>query len=240
LDDVTASAVCREWPAVTAVSLRPDLRAAQAEAWRHVVSPGASWSGAERAAIAQMALAALDDRDPLPPWTSPTQAGRAMPATGILPDVVVDAVYRIARHAASLTEGWYRAQIERGIDPLAYVEIVGVVSAVAAVDGFFRAIGLPRPPLPPAVAGTPHGRHPEVEPATLNWVPVEAPADQVAAVVQGLSAAPDERALVMRLAAAQYIPFDEMGELGWSRGTLSRGDMELVAARLSAARECFY
>jgi len=31
-----------------------------------------------------------------------------------------------------------------------------------------------------------------------------------------------------------------MGELGWNRGTLSRSDMELVAARLSAVRECFY
>jgi hypothetical protein len=59
-------------------------------------------------------------------------------------------------------------------------------------------------------------------------------------VVQGLSAAPAEREIVQQLAAAQYIPFDEMSELGWSRGTLSRGEMELVAARLSRARECFY
>ncbi|MGE3589296.1 MAG: hypothetical protein AB7L17_16335 [Ilumatobacteraceae bacterium] len=71
-------------------------------------------------------------------------------------------------------------------------------------------------------------------------MPVAVPADRTAAVVQGLSAAPEEWANVARLHAAQYIPVDEMGELGWNRGTLDRGEMELVAARLSAARECFY
>ncbi len=59
--------------------VRPDLLAAQAAAWRHVTSPGASWTGAERRAIAQTAIAALDDTDPLPPWVSPTSVGRSMP-----------------------------------------------------------------------------------------------------------------------------------------------------------------
>lgn len=222
------------------IAVRSDLVAAQKAAWRHVTSPGASWSGVARAAIAETAIAALDDTDPLPPWVTPTAAGRETPGDEILTDVVVDAVDRIARHASSLTDGWYQAQLDRGIDPVAYVEMVGVVVAVAAVDGFFRAAGLQRPPLPAAVVGEPPGQHPHVEPATLNSVPVAVPADQMAAVVQGLSAAPQEWDNVARLHAAQYVPVDEMGELGWSRGTLSRSDMELVAARLSAARECFY
>lgn len=221
-------------------AVRDDLRAAQAEAWRHVTSPGASWSGDERAAIARTALAALDDADPLPPWVAPSAAGRAIAGSEPLPPVVVDAVYRIARHAATLTEEWYHEQIGRGIDAIAYVELVGVVAAVAAVDGFHRAAGLIRPPLPDTISGAAHGQHPEVEAATLNWVPVAPPADQQAAVVQALSAAPEEWTNLWRLAAAQYIPVDEMRELGWNRGTLARHEMELVAARLSAARECFY
>lgn len=223
-----------------ATTIRPDLAAAHLEAWRQVTAPGASFDGAERRAIAATALGAMDDAEPLPPWVSPTQAGRKMAGGDVLSDVVIDSVYRIARHAASLTEDWYGSIIERGLNPVAYVEIVGVVAAVAAVDGFSRAAGVQRPVLPSSMAGAPHHRHPVVEAATLNWVPVAAPADRVAAVVQGLSAAPDERNNVMRLAAAQYIPFDEMGDLGWNRGTLSRGEMELVAARLSAARQCFY
>jgi hypothetical protein len=223
-----------------AVLIRPDLAAAREAAWLHVTSPGASWTGVERAAIAGVALAALDDSDPLPPWVSPSAAGRSLPGDEVLPAVVVDAVYRIARHASSLTAAWYEAQLEAGIDPFAYVEMVGVVVAVAAVDGFSRASGIDRPSLPDPVDGKAHGDHPLVEPATLNWVPVAAPADRVAAVVQGLSAAPAEWDNVVQLAAAQYIPVDEMGELAWSRGTLSRGELELVAARLSAQRECFY
>ena len=71
----------------------------------------------------------------------------------------------------------------------------------------------------------------------MNW---RAAADRSAAVVQGLSAVPEEFANLERLAAAQYIPMFEMDDHAWNRGTLSRPDMELVAARLSAARECFY
>jgi len=117
---------------------------------------------------------------------------------------------------------------------------VAIICAVAAVDGFYRSSGLPRPPLPATIDGEAHGRHPEVEPAMLNWVPVAGPADVKAAVVQGLTAAPDDCDNIWRLAAAQYIPADEMGEMRWSRGTLARSDMELIAARLSASRECFY
>jgi hypothetical protein len=222
------------------MEIRDDLAAAQAAAWRHVTTPGTCWSGAERAAMANVALAALDDPDPLPPWVTPSSAGRSMPGTEALPALVSDAVYRMSRHAATLTEEWYRTQIAAGIDPVAYVEMVGVVVAVAAVDGFARAAGSERPPLPPAVDGPPRREHPAVESATLNWVVVAAPADRSAAVVQGLSAVPEEFANLERLAAAQYIPMFEMDDHAWNRGTLSRPDMELVAARLSAARECFY
>ncbi len=226
-------------PAPTPV-IRADLAAAQAAAWEHVTSPGTRWTGAERAAIATVALAALDDREPLPPWVTPSSVGRSLPGVDMIAPHVVDAVYRMARHASTLTEDWYRSQIDAGIDPVAYVEIVGVVVAVAAVDGFFRAVGAARPPLPTPVDGAPSGVHPPVEPATLNWVVVAAPADRSAAVVQGLSAVPAEFENLERLAAAQYIPMFEMDDQAWNRGTLSRPDMELVAARLSAVRECFY
>jgi hypothetical protein len=225
---------------VHGIAIRPDLLEAQAAAWRHVTSPGASWSGVERAAIASATLAALDDTDPVAPWVSPSDTGRQLAGADVVGHQVADTVYRIARHAASVTEPWYRAQVDSVVDPFAYVELVGIVSAVAAVHGFHRAAGTQRPPLPIPDDAPAHGRHPVVEPATLNWVPVAVPADQVAAVVQGLSAAPAEWDNVKRLAAAQYIPVDEMSELGWTRGTLTRSEMELLAARLSAARQCFF
>ncbi len=71
---------------MTAVQIRDDLLAAQQNAWLHVTSPGASWSGVERAAIASVAIAALDDDDPLVPWVSPSAAGRTLSDKGVLPD----------------------------------------------------------------------------------------------------------------------------------------------------------
>ena len=225
------------------LTIRPDLLAAQAAAWRQVTSPGASFGGGERSAIAAVALAALDDPAPLPPWVSPTQAGRTLPgvpAEPALPALVVDATYRIARHASSLSEDWYHDVIARGLAPIAYVELVGIVSAVAAVDGFYRAAGLPRPPLPAITEGEPHRQHPHVEKATLNWVPVAAPADRTASVVQALSALPDEYDNMWRLAESQYMSNEQMDDPRWTRGTLSRPQMELVAGRLSLIRECFF
>ena len=76
--------------------------------------------------------------------------------------------------------------------------------------------------------------------ATLNWVPVAAPADIRASVVQALSALPDEFDNLWRLAAAQYMSDSDMADPAWSRGTLSRPQMELVAGRISRIRECFF
>jgi hypothetical protein len=59
-------------------------------------------------------------------------------------------------------------------------------------------------------------------------------------VVQALSALPDEWANLWRLADVQYMSDRAMDDPRWTRGTLSRPQMELVAGRLSLIRECFF
>ena len=73
-------------------------------------------------------------------------------------------------------------------------------------------------------------------------MPVAEPADQVAAVVQAYTAVPGEQLNTWRMADAQYMPQPEMVDPAWSRrtGGLSRAQMELVAARLTRLRDCFY
>jgi hypothetical protein len=51
---------------------------------------------------------------------------------------------------------------------------------------------------------------------------------------------PGEFANLAATHGAQYMPFDAMGDLDWSRGLLTRRQIEYVAARLSVLRECFY
>lgn len=176
----------------------------------------------------------------LPPWTAPSTVDGCLGRDLVAPTAAHDAVYRVAAHAGTLSESWYR-DITDELGDLAYVEIVGIACAVAAVVAFRRAAGLVPWELPRPVDGEPSRVvPPDLVPAELNWVRVTSPPDEVAAVVQAFTSVPAEHERLWMLADAQYIPNLEMVDPRWTRGTLSRPQMELVAARVSQIRECFY
>lgn len=209
--------------------VRADLAAAHAVSLRHVATPGTHFTAQQRLRIAAVARDAYLDPDPSPPWVRP------------FAESVLDVAYRLARHAGTITEQWYEQIITDGMHPLEWVEVVGIVVATVPAVAFARAVGLPVPELPSPEPGEPHGRvADELSPATLNWVPVAAPADRTASVVQALSALPDEWDNLWQLAAAQYMSDTQMADPLWNRGTLSRPQMELSAGRISRIRECFF
>jgi hypothetical protein len=223
------------------VTVRDDLAEAHRLAWEHIASPGSSWTGAQRVELAETTMLALADPDPLPPWVGVTSSGRLAPEPPA-PAAAHDFAYRLARHAGTITRDVYDS-VRADIGELPFVEVCAIVSTVAAVWHFCRNVGIPVPPLPAPVPGEPTGRRPEeLAEARLNWVPVAAPADQVAAVVQAYTAVPDEYDNTWRMADAQYMPEPEMVDPAWSRrqGGLSRAQMELVAARVTKLRDCFY
>jgi hypothetical protein len=223
------------------VLVRDDLVDAHRLAWEHLAAPGTWWSGVERVALAGTALLAITDADPLPPWIGVTSTGRLGPDRAV-PAVADDVAYRLARHAGSMTRAVYDAAVTE-LGELPYVELCAIVSTVAAVAHLCRNIGVEVPPLPAPTAGRPTRHRPErLASARFNWVPVAEPADEVAAVVQAYSAVPAEHRNTWRMADAQYMPSDEMVQPDWTRRPdgLSRAQMELVAARLSKLRECFY
>lgn len=224
-----------------AAIVRQDLADAHALAWDHIARPGSWWTGAQRIELASTVLMAIEDVEPLPPWVAVSLSDR-LPEGRVAPDAAHDAAYRIARHAGTMTADVYRHFADE-LGALSYVELCGIVSSVAAVAHFCRNIGAEVPPLPEPVAGEPTGDQPEqLAPAELNWVPVAAPADRTAAVVQAYTAVPGELENTWRMASAQYIPEDEMIHADWSRrpGGLTRPQTELVAARIAQLRECFY
>lgn len=217
--------------------VRADLVAAHTAVWTHVSQPGDWWSGTQRREAATIALAAFLDRPPAPPWVAVSDRIEHH----ALPPVVADAVYRMSAHADSLTESWYRSLIEAGIDEPAYVELCGIVSAVSAVASLTRTLGSTLPVLPPAKSGEPRRPRLDLVATPRNWVPVIAPGGKRAPVVEALTAAPGEFALLWdQLAPAQYIADVEMVDLAWTRGTLSRPQIELVAARVASLRRCFF
>jgi hypothetical protein len=223
------------------VVIRDDLEEAHRLAWDHIARAGSWWTGEQRLELARTAVLALADPDPLPPWVGVVSSGRLEQRLSA-PAGAHDLAYRLARHAGTITHDVYR-DASAQIGELPYVEVCAIVSTVAAVWHFSRNVGRPVAPLPPPVAGQPSGaRPPQLAAATLNWVPVAAPADAVAAVVQAYTAVPGEQTNTWRMADAQYMPEAAMIDPAWTRrpGGLSRAQMELVAARLTKLRDCFY
>ena len=222
------------------MDIRADLVAAHSDAWAALAAPGTWWTGRQRAELAATALRAMTASDPLPPWIAPSNVDGFLPDDLAAPREAHDAIYRIATHAATLTEPWYIGMRDALTD-LAYVEIVAIACTVAAVVAFRRSAGLDAWDLPSPVAGEPSRTVPDdLVQATMNWVRVTSPADELAAVVQAFTSVPAELDRLWTLAAAQYIPNKEMVDPQWTRGTLSRQQIEIVAARVSQLRECFY
>jgi hypothetical protein len=225
--------------------LRPDLAAAHAEAWASLSQPGNWWSAGARRALAVTAAHVMWSADAPPPWVSASGVPGTLAPDALehAPAAAHDAAARLARHAATITRETY-GRIRDALGALAYVELVGLVCTVAATTSLRRSLGLPPrdpDPAPRGPAGEPaRTDSPALAEATRNWVPVAAPADRTAAVVQALTAVPGAHRLLWRLAAAQYVPDDEMVDPRWTRGTLTRVEMELVATRVSQRRECHY
>ncbi len=209
--------------------MRADLAESHRSSYAHVAAPGAHFTSEQRLRVATVARDAYLAAEPSPPWVRP------------FGEPALDVAYRLARHAGTITEQWYEQIITEGLHPLEWVEVVGIVVGTVPVVAFARAAGVPLAGLPSPEPGEPHGRvADELASATLNWVPVAAPADQTASVVQALSALPDEWENLWQLAGAQYMSDAQMADPLWNRGTLSRPQMELSAGRISRIRECFF
>ena len=235
------------------LEIRPDLTDAHAHVWEKLAAPGTWWNGAERLAMAEVVRTALDDPDPTPPWVSASSSGRVAhnPA---LSSQLQDAVYRLTRHAGTLTEDWYLSMRDAtAITHQQWVEVIDVVISVASVLRFAQLAGIDRPEFPTALDGEPLRQEQPSKPANHHWVPVVHLEDMtpelepfyeglpvIAPVIRALSSVPAAMDTLSVLSSAQYIPNREMVDLNWSRGTLSRRQMEFVAGRLSAHRECFY
>lgn len=220
--------------------IRDDLAEAHRLAWEHLASPGTWWTAAQRIELASTVKLAIDDDEPLPPWVGVTMSER-LPGDRVAPDAAHDIAYRIGRHAGTITTGVSRAAMDE-LGDLPYVELCAIASSVGAVVHFCRNVGIDVPDFPAPADGEPSRTHPELATAELNWVPVAAPADQSAAVVQAYTAVPAEHANTWRMADAQYMPAAEMIHADWMRrpGGLTRPQTELVAARVAQLRECFY
>ena len=235
--------------------VRDDIGREHRAFWKRLAQPGSWWTGKERVAIATASRRAWDCRlcTARKAALSPNTVQGEHDDDGELPLVAVDAVHRIVTDQSRITQRYVDDNAAAGLSKPAYVELIGVVVAVLSIDEFHRALGLDPEPLPvpqpgdvsryqPAMLREDIGFVPTVPPEgaigneTDIWAPMRA-----ANVVRALSLVPDALRDWRSLASAQYLSLAGMRNFVKDEArSLSRMQMELVAARVSAVNECFY
>ncbi len=222
--------------------VRADIEEAHTFFWQKLAAPGTWWTGAERVAIGAEVRQAhhcqlCQERKAA---LSPTAIQGTHDTGGVLPETAVEMIHRVTTDPGRLSKRWYDDLLAQGLSDTHYVEALGVVGRTVSVDSFCRGLGLPLHPLPTPVAGEPSRRRP-LE-ATLDgaWVPM-VPNGQ-ANVIRALSLVPVEVHLSIEvLLPVQYMEISEVRNLSSDPGrAISRSQIELLAARVSALNQCFY
>ena len=200
--------------------------------WSALAEPGTWWTAAERIELAAQLRRARSHRAD-PPWQrpKPEQIATALPAAAR------KAVWTLALDAHKIDRAWAERMIaELGDAP--YVELIAVSVCVTAIDVFAEALGVPHEPLPAAQPGEPTRERPDdvaddgaFVPMTVPWVGPN--------VARALSLVPASNHSFRMLVFAMYTG-TRFADLVWEDTALSRPQVELVAARVSAVNECFY
>lgn len=212
--------------------VRSDIAAAHAAFWERLAAAGAWWTGEQRVAIAREARGAWALRAE-PPWLRQ----RPEPTGDVLPAAAVEAIRSIALDAHRIDRTLARAMID-ALGEAAYVELVAVTVQTVAIDAFALAIGVEPEPLPQPAPGEPSNEH--LEGLGDIGAHVACALDYRGPNVgRAMSSASDDNATFFGLVGSMYAVSDFM-ELVWKDRPLSRPQIELVAARVSAVNECFY
>jgi alkylhydroperoxidase family enzyme len=191
-----------------------------ARRWEAIGSPGSSFSGAERVAIAESARG-------------------GMPAT--ISAGVAEAAQRIHDAPATITLEWLDTLRADGLTDVAYVEVIGLVAQVRALDTFEFGVGRPPRPVPEPIDGEPTRLH--VTGATLDggWIPTVGPAFPMSV----LSLTPTEHDAMVDISEVLYLAPRggdgfTMGNQHVVRDGLTRSQIEFVASRTSLINDCFF
>lgn len=234
--------------------IRPALIAAIDDAWARLTRPGTWWNGAQRRAIAAEARSAPGCRlcqqrkSALSPYTVDGSHDHVQ----TLPDDVIEAIHRLRTDAGRITEAWVQQVTSEELTEEAYVEIVGIVALVTALDTFDYAIGRESQPLPPAHQGEPSRHRPPGATRDLAWVstldpelaeaddPNPYPVHGVANIYRGLSLVPQEVFNFFDLDVELYLKNDQIPDYDNEHRAINRAQIELIAGRASAINNCLY
>ena len=218
--------------------IRPATISSQQRSWEIIASPGRWWTGAERVEIARIGRAARD-----------FDAVRS----DILPEAAVYAIQKLVVDNANLNREWYDEIVAAdGMSEDRYVELVAVTVHALSIDEFHRALDIDLEPLPEPVPGQPSRMRPLEAEQRASWPPIVpraglnpddamlyGPWEWGANVISALSLIPENVRWLHDLSEGHYLSFAEMRMPDPLR-SISRPQIELIAARVSVLNECFY
>ncbi|MEL6983080.1 MAG: hypothetical protein AAFO29_11705 [Actinomycetota bacterium] len=219
-----------------------EMPAAEADllgrAARTMVTAGPTLSGTQRRKLAVQArtAAAATSAD----TSTGTRAGddRGQPDPPPRPssnEPLDELTHRLTVAPASIRQAFVRELEGHGVPAATYVEVLGLVARLTAIDTFAIGLGVPPVDLPPPADDQPTGEVATEATIDGGWVPTVGPASPPSA----LSLTPSEHRAMLDLHRVFYLSIPEMGDLDADRG-LHRTQMELVAARASLLNECFF
>jgi alkylhydroperoxidase family enzyme len=235
-------------------ALRSELERELKRAWERLAAPGTWWSGQERLAIAAEVRGAhqcslcQQRKQALSPYAVKGQHDTA----GVLSEPIVEVIHRVTTDAGRLTKKWLQAMLGQGVSEEQYVEAIGVIAVITALDTFDLSLGLPQRPLPEALPGAPTRLRPKNARQSLAWVSTVEP-DQLAPgeidpyaihgtknIHRALSLVPQEVLNFFDLDVELYLKDHEIRDFNREYRALSHVQMELLAGRVSAVNGCYY
>ena len=222
--------------------------------WQRLAEAGTWWTGAERLAIAAEARNApfcelcKRRRAALSPYT----VDGSHASLGALSEPMVEIVHRLVTDAGRLTKIWLRRVQDAGVTEEQYVETIGVIAMIVALDTFDLGLGLPQRDLPAARAGTPGRHRPAGAKRDLAWVATVAPAALTADdpdpytihgdknIHRALSLVPQEVLNFFDLDVELYLKDHQIRDFDHEHRALSHAQIEMLAGRVSALNGCYY
>ncbi|NND01493.1 MAG: hypothetical protein HKN91_01780 [Acidimicrobiia bacterium] len=201
------------------VPVRPDLKYSYINTWLHFARPGPTLTGAERIELLT-AVRGNAESSTASAWFGPA---------------VAELARTLYSKPTAVNGSIVAAAAEEAGDPTT-VEVIGLVSMLAAVDGTHRALGADLEGFPPPQPGDPTGVIAEGLKRRRTHIPV--PPGPIPVVLDLL---PDEGAAFQSLFGPQYMTGWEMAMNDFRRHPgLDRAQMEIVSSRTSMHNECFY
>ncbi len=233
----------------SAYPIREDIDAVHEKQLTQFGEAGSWGTGAQRVAVAAEARKAGIEAGI---YEAPDDAGT--PVQVDLPDVAKKAIHELAVSPKDFLQDSYDEAIAGGLSDAEFVEMVGIVARITAIDVFSRGIGVPLRLLPAPQAGEPSQERPKAAvqeqafPPTIPNPPDGGPeADELYGghpkpyIVRGLSLVPDELLMHLEQEQVQYLPLGKILEPQYQHHEgLTRSQAEIVAGRVSALNECFF